>query len=165
MSTILTLSQLAELTAGLVRGNGAVRLRGVAGMDQAQSDEVTWVSNAAYAKRLATCQAGAAVVPTGAGDASMPTLVVDHPERAMIAILEAFAPPQDRPATGIAPTAHVDPTAKLGTAVAVGPNVIIGPWCEIGHGTVIHANVVVFSPMVSRSMITLKVCSRPLLSV
>ena len=143
MSTILTLSQLAELTAGLVRGDGAVRLRGVAGVAQAQSDEITWVSSAAYAQRLATSQAGAAVVPTGSGDAPMPTLVVDHPERAMIAILKAFAPPQDRPPAGIAPTAHVDPTAKLGAAVAVGPNVVIGPSSEIGAGTVVHANVVV----------------------
>ena len=61
----------------------------------------------------------------------------------MVTILERFAPPVPRPATGVHPTAVVDPSAVLGDQVAIGPQVIVEAGARIGDRVVLHARVFV----------------------
>jgi len=137
----LKLSELAERVGGRLRGDGSVRVRGVAAVAEAGPDQITWVTDRRYAQQLAESHAGAVFAPLDQGPTPMPAVLVDHPGLAMIKAIEAFAPPVPAPAVGVDPSARLHDTARLGKDVAVGPNVVIGPACRIGDRTILHAGV------------------------
>ena len=139
----LRLSELAERVAGRLRGDGSVRIRGVAAVAEAGPDQITWVTDRRYADQLAQSPAAAVFAPLDQGPTPMPAVLVDHPGLAMIKAIEAFAPPVPKPACGVDPSARVHETAQLGKDAAIGPNVVIGRACRIGDRAVLHAGVFV----------------------
>lgn len=143
MTTQCTLAELAKATGGTLRGNGHVSIVGVAGIDQADPDQITWVSDSRYADKLTASRAGAVVVPTGFGDTPMPAILCDDVDAAVSILLERLAPPIWRPESGIHPTAVVSPSAKLGDQIAVGPYAVIGDNTVIGDRTAVHAHVAI----------------------
>lgn len=136
-----TLAEIAKWVGGAVRGDAATRISGVAGVEEAGPDQITWLAEERYAGKLAGSRAGAALVPENFGATPMPAVLTANPARAMIAILEKFAPPVPRPPTGVHPSAYVSPSVKLGREVAIGPYVVIGDGARIGDRTVLHGHV------------------------
>lgn len=141
VSQSYTIAEIAGWVGGEVRGEGTARIRGVAGVVEAKSDQLTWLADDNYARDLAASEAGAVIVKKGAAATSMPAILVDRPELAICTVLERFAPPVPRPPVGVHPTAIVEPGAELVGEVAVGPRVYIGAGARIGAGTVLHAGV------------------------
>jgi UDP-3-O-[3-hydroxymyristoyl] glucosamine N-acyltransferase len=136
-----TLAEVAKWVGGVVRGDASTRISGVAGVEEAQPDQVTWLSHDKYAAQLKTSKAGAVVVPESYGETPMPAVLCPDPALAISTILARFAPPVPRPPVGVHPSAFVAPSAKLGRDVAIGPNVIIGDGARVGERTVLHPNV------------------------
>ena len=143
MTHTYTLAELAEAVDGTVRGDATRVLSGVASVDQAGPDEITWVGDARYADKLSTSRAGAVIVPADFGETPMPALLVADPNVTVIGILTLFAPLPDHPPPGVHPTAVVAPSAKLGDSAAVGPHVVVGEGAVIGDRTVCCPNVVI----------------------
>ncbi len=143
MATGQNLTELAKVVGGRVRGDGDVTIVGVAAVDQAGPDHITWIADPRYAEKLVTSQAGAVVVPSDAGATPMPALLCDDPETAIALILERLAPPVWRPAPGVDPTAAVSKTARLGQGVTVGPYAVVGDRTVIGDRTIVHAHAVI----------------------
>lgn len=138
-----TLAEIAKWVNGAVRGDAAVRIQGVCGIEDATADHITWLSHDKYARTLVQSKAGAVIVPEDHGPTPMPAVLVRNPSVAIIAILEHFAPPVPRPAAGVHPSATMGQGVRLGENVAIGPNVVIGDGVCIGTGTAVHANVFV----------------------
>lgn len=140
----VTVRAVAEWVDGTVDGDGEVTVRGLAPLDSAVGDQLSFADGKHLAK-LADTQAGAVLVPAEAdiSDASLPLIRVDNVERAVAAALGRWAPPEQRPPMGIAPSAVVDPTAKLGADVAIGPNVVVGAGAVIGNGVALCANATI----------------------
>lgn len=143
MAVSFTLAELARSVDGRVRGDANVRVEGVATIADAGPRDLTWMSDARFAARLADSQAGAVVTKPELDPTSIPAIVVDDPDRAIAGILGRFAPPPAHPPPGVHETAVVDPTAQLGEGVAVGPHVTIGEDAVIGDRTILHAHVVI----------------------
>jgi len=143
MSTSFTLAQIASWIDGTVRGPDETRITGVAGIEEAGPDQITWLADESYRARLADSRAGAVVVPAGYGPTPMPAILCRRPAAAIITILEHFAPPVPTPPTGVHPTACVADSARLGRDVAVGPCAVIGEGVVIGDRTVLDAHVFV----------------------
>ena len=140
-----------------LEGDGRIEILRVAGIQQAQEGDLTFVANARYASKIATTNASAIIL--GARDAQIAPCAVlrsDDPYTAFARALQLFArsapPPKgiDR-LTSIAADAVMGPDVSIGPFVAVGagaaigartviyPNVVIGPGARVGDDCVIHS--------------------------
>lgn len=133
--------------AEIVRGDGAgeVSLRGVAPLQAATSQEISFLDNRRYLPLLAETKAGAVILGPAFTDKLPPGvigLVSKAPYLAWARIAARFHPVMpSRP--GVHPTALVDESASLGEGVEIGPFVTIGAHAEIGAGTVISAHAAI----------------------
>ena len=118
-------------------------ISGVAGIEEAGPQQITFVSNAKYASKVKTTQAAAILVtPEFAAD-GRPLLRHANPYLAFAQALELFyQPPKYAP--GIHPTAVIDPSAKVGEGAHIGPFVVIDADVVIGHDAVLLAHVVIY---------------------
>jgi len=156
MSTVAPLHSVAALAAqlgGNLRGDPQVVISGINAIGDASVGEVTFISDARYAKLWRDSAAGAAVVsecvqaalPT---DDPRPVIIVEDAEIASIKLLELFVSPEFLPPAGVDGTASVHTTAHLGTAVRVGPHVSIGAHARVGDRVVLHAGVRLYAGVV-----------------
>jgi UDP-3-O-[3-hydroxymyristoyl] glucosamine N-acyltransferase len=125
-------------------------LYGVAPLQAAGPDEVTFLDNRRYADALAATRAGAAIVhPDMAARVPPGTLALRTREPyvgwARVAALFHPAPPLrpgTHPSAVVDADARVDPSAEIGPLAVIGARAEIGPRCRIGPGAVIGEGVV-----------------------
>ncbi len=163
------LETIGESASGLAESRSFV---GIAPLQTAGPDEVSFLTNRQYRQALAETRAGAVLlepelaplVPEGTI-----ALVSSRPVTAWARVAALFHPLE--PATpGIHPTAVVDPTALvaqdaeigplcvIGARVEIGPRCRIGPLVSIGEGVVIGADTRVGShASISHSLIGARV--------
>lgn len=137
----LTLEQLAEhLQAAQVVSQGAVTtLKAVAALDEATEHDVTFVTADRHLAAAAECRAGAVLVVRARDEISVPQLVVQNVDAALIQCLELFAPPLRPVVAGIHPSAVVADDVALGQEVSVGPGAVIDHGARIGDRCVLAA--------------------------
>jgi UDP-3-O-[3-hydroxymyristoyl] glucosamine N-acyltransferase len=136
----MTTSEIAQLLDGQVRGDTAREIRGVAGLDSAGSDELTYAEGTRAVAQAARSRAGCILVAEGVLVAGQTTIAVAHPKRAFIRVVEALRL-SPSPAPGIHPTAVIAPEAQLGVGVSIGPHVVIDRGARVGGGTCLAAGV------------------------
>ncbi|OHB80689.1 MAG: hypothetical protein A2W31_12870 [Planctomycetes bacterium RBG_16_64_10] len=136
-----TLSQLAELVRGELRGDGSRTICNAAPLDEAGPGEITLIDNLERLERWHASSAAAAVVPTAAPTQDRPTIAVDHVHQAFAQIVNHFRPARPRTRVGISPAAWISPSARLDQDVDVHPGASIGNDAQIGRNTVIHSGV------------------------
>lgn len=141
----LTAGDLAALFDGAVEGDADRVIRGPAALDEAGSDEVSFLAQASYADRARATRAGAIVCgrDVDLGRADVTLLRCDDPERAFTEVVVAFAPDVPDLDAGVHPTAVVDPTAELDGDARVGPHAAVGPGARLAAGVRVHAGVTV----------------------
>lgn len=139
----LSLAQLGQKLGARVVGDPGRIVRGVATLDQAAPDELSWLAAAKYRDQLQTTRAGAVLVSTPPADpAGRSYLVVADVEAALCDALALLAPPSPALPDGIHASACVDPSARVEGA-AIGAHVIVGPRAEVCEGTQLHPGVYV----------------------
>lgn len=140
----LTLKEIADRLEGVIEGSSNPVIRRVAGIAEARSGDITFLSNRRYVAQLKTTKASAVVVDRDMSvDATIPLLRTDSPDQAFAAIAEWFAPaPIDYPA-GIHPSAVIAGDARIGERVHVGPHCVIEAGSIVGDDTVLMAGVYV----------------------
>jgi UDP-3-O-[3-hydroxymyristoyl] glucosamine N-acyltransferase len=134
------LRELAERLGCELRGDGAVEVSGVAGIEEAGPGDLTFLANRRYAVHLATSKAAAVILAPGQ-ETALPSLLSDNPYLLFARAVELLRPPT-RPAPGVDPSARVDPAADLGAQVHVGALAVVGPRTRVGARSVIHPHVV-----------------------
>ena len=139
----MRLSELAVRLGCRLEGPEELEITGVAGMDEAASGEITFLSNPKYLPKLAITQAGAIIAGADVDTLGKPTLRTPEAYLAFARAIEIFYPPQ-RPPAGIHPTAVVAPDAKLGRNPSIGPYVVIEADAEIGDDCVLKAHVMIY---------------------
>ncbi len=146
MTDLGTLASIAERTGGRVVGDAAIRVGGIAAVDDVDEGSLTFATDERYL-RTALASRAAAVLVAGAlideaASYEKPLVVVESPRLALAALLRAVEPPR---VVGpfVDPSASIDPSATLGADVYVGPQVVIGAGAAIGARTVLAAGVVV----------------------
>jgi UDP-3-O-[3-hydroxymyristoyl] glucosamine N-acyltransferase len=138
-----TLEQLAVRLELEFRGDPALVLRGLASLDEAGPDQLSFYNNPRYLDALRNTRAGVVIVdPAQAAAAPGAVLLADQPYLAFAHASALFArSPAQR--VGIHPSATVDPSATLGAAVAVGPHAVIGSGTVLEQGASIGAGCVI----------------------
>ena len=136
------LSELARAVGGRVEGNADRRVRGVATLEEAGPDDLSFLTNPRYRPALQRSKAGAILVGPGVRIERRDLLVAPDPYLALAEILDRMHPAQRRPA-GVSPDAHVAPGAEVGAGVAIGPFAVVDSGARIGDRAVVGAGVVI----------------------
>lgn len=135
----LTAEVLAQWIGGVVRGDGSVIIEGVAPLDRARENELSFLASASYGALFRETRAGAVLVSPELADAPGATrcrIVVAQPYEAMLGVLPRLYP--EAPAT---PSVH--PSALVGREVRMGERVSIGPYAIVGDGVTLGDDVVI----------------------
>ena len=142
-------SELADLAGArlvLPAGSGAPKLlRGVAPLQSASADEISFLDNRRYLALLAATKAGAVIVaPAFATSvpAAAAALVTAEPYLAWARIAALFHPP---PPTepGVHATAVIEDGAEVPASAQVGAFAVIGRGAAIGAGSRVDAHAVI----------------------
>jgi UDP-3-O-[3-hydroxymyristoyl] glucosamine N-acyltransferase len=141
----VTLADIATVLNLPIPSDSSRTIAGIAGLADATSADLTMITSDAYLKQFAKTKALAVIAQKKVRLPATPRIVfaVDDVEKAVAEVLRLFAPPVQRPARGIDPSARISDTAKLGTDVAIGPNVVIGHRTVIGNNTTLHPGTVI----------------------
>ena len=142
-----TLAELAAVVGGKVVGDGEVAIHRVAPISEAGTGEITFLSNARYAKYLEHCRASAVIVGAGAASAyvgrvSLAFLEAADPYVAFAKILQLFSPPAPL-AQACSPQADIDRTAMIADGVTVFSHVYVGAHAKVGRGSALYPGVFV----------------------
>lgn len=143
MSLAMTTAEIAAFLHGKLTGAGDVVIQGVAKIEQAGPQELTFLSNPRYAKYLDTTAAGAVLVAQGVSSARMAVIEVEDPYAGFLLLLEHFHPLQPWLPKGVHPTAVIEPSAVVAEDVSVGAYCYVGPRSVIGRGTRIYPHAVI----------------------
>lgn len=140
----MTLRELAERLQCRLDGDGDLVITRVAGIEHAQSGDLTFVANPKYHHFLDTTKASAVLVTADvvrpAGGPAL--LVCEHPYLAFAHALGVLANTA-APSPGVDASAQVAPTATLGDGVSVGALSVVGAGASIGPRTIVHPGVVI----------------------
>lgn len=140
----MKLSEIAERLGCALRGDGSIEITGVAGMEHAGPEEITFLANPKYAHKVKHTHAGAIITPETAGELPIPTLISTNPYLDFARALELFYQPP-RPAPGIHPAAAVAASAEIGEGASIGPYAVVGEKVKIGRNAVLHPHVVIYA--------------------
>jgi len=136
------LSELACAIGGRVDGDAGRRVRGVATLDDASPDDLSFFTNPRYRAALEQTRAGAILVGPEAKIEGHDLLVAPDPYLALAEILDRMHP-ASRPSPGISADARVAPGAALGLDVTIGPFAVVGSSVRLGDRVVCGAGVVI----------------------
>jgi UDP-3-O-[3-hydroxymyristoyl] glucosamine N-acyltransferase len=134
----LRLAELAQRIGCRLEGDGSIEITGVAGIEQAQPGQLTFIANPKYQAALATTRASAVILDERVPAPSCAVLRAPLPYVAFARALELFA---DIPR----PLVGVDACSAMGRDVQCGRNVAIGPFVSIGNDVTIGDNTMIYS--------------------
>jgi len=137
----MKLSELAERVGGRLEGDGGKVIRGVAPVETAGGDEVTFLSNRKYERHVGQTSAGAVIVPEDYSGPQPPAGALIRCKDSYFAFREAmvaFHGFRTHPFEGVDPRADIHPTASLSPGARVGAFVTIARGATIGAGAVIY---------------------------
>lgn len=128
-------------------------LRGIAPLETAGSQDVSFLDNPRYVRALETTSAGAVIIHPRYRNrvpASSIPLVTTKPYEAWARVAMLFHPePPVRPGINrsavIADDAEIDPSCEIGPLCVIESGVAIGPRCRIGPGAIIDSGTMIGS--------------------
>jgi UDP-3-O-[3-hydroxymyristoyl] glucosamine N-acyltransferase len=136
----MKIDQISRLVNGRVQGDGRREIHGVASVESAGPDDLTFAEGTRALAKAGAGRAGCVLVAEGVSLPGVTTVMVPRPKLAFIRIAEALRP-QSAHQPGVHPSAVVDPQANLAEDVWVGPQAVIECGVAVGPGTRVGAGV------------------------
>lgn len=138
----MRLGKIASALGCQLVGDPDLEIVGVAGLEEARENELTFLSNPRYASLARRSRAAALITSDPIDGTSLSFLVSSNPYLDFARALELFHPSRPRE-TGIHSAAILAPTARVGRGASVGPYAVIEDGVEIGDNAVIGPHVVI----------------------
>ena len=132
-----TLADLAALVGGVLEGNGALEIRGMASLEDAGEGQISFLADRKQISRLERTQASAVIVPLDLPPFPKPLIRIANPYVAYAKVQTFFS---SRPYTPLG----VDPRAFVGSGVQIGQDVSIYPFVYVGNDSQIGNQVVIY---------------------
>jgi UDP-3-O-[3-hydroxymyristoyl] glucosamine N-acyltransferase len=140
------LADIARRLGGTVVGDATLRVDGIAAIDDADDQSLTFATDERYLRAALTSRAGAILtepaIAAGIASPRKPLVLVPSARSALAALLAEREPPRPK-GPSHHPSAVVDPSAQVAADVVIGPLVAIGARASVGAGTVLCEGVVV----------------------
>ncbi len=145
----MKLAEMAQKLGCRIEGDAAAEITGVAGIESAETGQLTFLANRKYFPLLRTTRASAVLVEEGvlieraAGAAALTALRAANPYLAFARAIELFHEPLQY-APGIHPTAIVSKSARIGEGAHIGPYCYVEDSAVMGKNAVLHSFVTVY---------------------
>jgi len=120
-----------------------LEITGVARMEEAGAQQLTFLANPKYAHKVKDTRAAAIIVSQPLAGMPIASVISSNPYLDFARALALFYQPP-RPPIGIHPLAFIDETTRIGENASIGPFVYVGPEVEIGRNAVLHPHVVIY---------------------
>ena len=117
MTLSRTVTELAKFLGGVVQGDGAVLISGLAALENAGPESLTFLANPKYASKVAETSAGAVLMLPGGDRYGRTAIEVSNPYLGFAKLLTLFYTSPHEPA-GVLPGAIVCDTAVIGTGAS-----------------------------------------------
>jgi UDP-3-O-[3-hydroxymyristoyl] glucosamine N-acyltransferase len=142
-----TLGRLAEALGASLHGDAARVVSGVASLEAAGPEQISFVLEGKYFKQAQASRAGAFLVGRDVSGLPGALLRVDEPRQAFITLLGLFHPepatvPGVHPAACVADGARIDRTASVGPLAVVEAGAVVGARSRIGALSFVGAGTV-----------------------
>ena len=138
----ITLSKVAEIVAGEIKGDPAKIVRGAAPFGQATKDDITFAGEMKYLKQIGSSKAGAVIVPKNFECDTIDLICTENPQVAFAKILTFFFPPSKKD-YGLNPPHYIGTNFKHGKDISMAPFVAIQDNVTLGNRVRLHPNVVI----------------------
>jgi UDP-3-O-[3-hydroxymyristoyl] glucosamine N-acyltransferase len=155
-----SLGALAEALGATVEGDAARVVSGIATLESAGPEHISFCTDARYQAAARASRAGAFLAPAGITELSRPVVRTANAPLALIRLLQLFHPEEDtapgiHPSAVVAADASIESTAtvgaqtvieagaRVGARVRIFPLVYVGREAQIGDDTVLYPHVVV----------------------
>jgi UDP-3-O-[3-hydroxymyristoyl] glucosamine N-acyltransferase len=139
----MKLREIADRLGCRLEGDGELEIAGVAGMESAGPEHLTFLANPKYAPKVKHTKAGAILVSNALEGVPIACLVSENPYLDFARALEFFYRPP-RPAPGIHPLAYVAASAVVGENSSIGPFAVVGERVRMGRNAVLHPHVTIY---------------------
>ena len=140
----MKLHELAQcLGARLENAADHIEITGVAGVEEASSEQITFVVNPKYAAAARSTRAAAIIVGNDFPALSRPMLRHANPYLAFARAIELFYRSPEYP-SGVHKTAVIHPSARIGKKASIGAYVVIEEDVEIGDDCTLLPHVVIY---------------------
>ncbi len=156
---------LAEEFGGRLVGDASIEVTGVASLEEADRQQVSFLGNPRYREKVSTSEAGIVLIPENLDAVpkkGQTYIICKNPSAAFSKVIERFAPPPIHYAPGRHPSAviadsaqipqsvHIGPCAVIENGVHIGENSVIGAGCYVGPETVIGKHVLLYANVTVR---------------
>jgi len=157
-----TLTELARLVNGQVKGDGDCEINGLGTLHSAEKGEISFLQDPKQRNILSSTKASAVIISSEYVEiCPVNALVVDKPDVAYGKITSLFytnpySQQSMHPSAVIAPSSQIHPSVTVGPHCSIGenvvieedviiaPNCVIGNGCQIGAGTVLWPNITLY---------------------
>jgi UDP-3-O-[3-hydroxymyristoyl] glucosamine N-acyltransferase len=143
----LTLAAIVGSLGGALRGEPSFTVQGLAPLESAQADQISFLSNPRYQSQLHSTRAGCVIVSEAmcdAAPASVGLIVVDNPYLYFARLTQLWRKQQNSVRLpGVHPSAVVDAQASVDATAYVGPLCVVERGARIGPGSVLKSRVTV----------------------
>lgn len=140
MDISYTLESLAGKIGASFRGDGALKLTGVAPLDSAREGDLTFLTNPRYAKAAGATRASAILCERELPGVPKAFLLAKNPYAALARIIGLFHP-SPVPVPGVQPGAWVDPTASVHPEASVASGTTVSAGARVGARSVLYPGV------------------------
>src|SRR6204780_3295592 len=139
----MRLGEIAKQLGCEVDGDASLEISGVAGIEEAEPGELTFLVNRKYRPALETTRASAIFVAKNAGPVRIAALRSANPYHDFARAIELFHPAPRFP-MGIHPTAVIAQSAKIAPGAHIGPYCFVDEEVAIGRNAVLHSFVTIY---------------------
>ncbi len=139
----MTLKEIARLLQGDLNGPEDLEITGPAKIEEAGSNQITFLSNKRYTKYLSETRAGAVIVDRETQDIPIPHIRVDNPYMGFLFVLRMFDPGLQRDFSGISGKALISSGASVGADCHIAAGAYIAEGAQLGSGCVLFPGVVI----------------------
>jgi UDP-3-O-[3-hydroxymyristoyl] glucosamine N-acyltransferase len=143
----LPLGSIVAALGGELHGDPSIEIAGLAPLESAGPDQLSFLSNLKYRQQLDSSRAACVIVGAALKDQALARgacIVAEDPYLYFARLTQLWKRGHARPAgPPIHPTAVVDPEAQIASGVRIGPHCVVERGARIGRDTVLKARVVV----------------------
>jgi len=145
MDVALRLGDIVDYLGGMLHGDSDLMIRGLAPLETAQPQHLSFISSAKFKSQLLSTKAGAVVLSEDLfqkNSLKSAAIVVDQPYVYFARLTQLWNKKTVAPMEpGIHPSAVVHPSAQVHPSAFVGPLCVVEQGAQIGSNTVLHSRV------------------------
>ena len=141
------LASIIAALGGDLHGDGTLQVTGLAPLEAATPQDISFLSNPRYQQQLQASKAGCVIVAPAMREAALARgacIVTDQPYLYFAKLTQLWKQGRDpRPQAGIHPSAVVDAQAVVHPSASIGPLCVVERGARIGADTVLKSRVTV----------------------